>query len=58
MHVAPVDLRSLRQGGLTLRFAMLGDGVRVRRAAADRIGRTSLETPCTRAHWGFVIEGN
>ena len=24
MHVAPVELRSLRQGGLTLRFAMPG----------------------------------
>jgi quercetin dioxygenase-like cupin family protein len=58
MHVAPVDLRSLRQGGLTLRFAMLGDMAFVfaELPAAGSTG-TSLETPCTQAHWAFVIEG-
>ncbi len=58
MHVAPVDLRSLRQGGLTLRFAMLGEMAYVfAELPATGSTGTSLETPCTQAHWGFVIEG-
>jgi len=58
MHVAPVDLRSLRQGGLTLRFAMLGEMAYVfAELPATGSPGTSLETPCTQAHWGFVIEG-
>ena len=58
MHVAPVDLRSLRQGGLTLRFAMLGDMAYVfAELPATGSTGTSLETPCSQAHWGFVIEG-
>jgi quercetin dioxygenase-like cupin family protein len=58
MHVAPVDLRSLRQGGLTLRFAMLGDMAYVfAELPATGSTGTSLETPCTQAHWAFVIEG-
>jgi len=58
MHVAPVDLRSLRQGGLTLRFAMLGEMAYVfAELPATGSAGTSLETPCTQAHWGFVIEG-
>jgi quercetin dioxygenase-like cupin family protein len=58
MHVAPADLRSLRQGGLTLRFAMLGDMAYVfAELPATGSTGTSLETPCTQAHWAFVIEG-
>ena len=58
MHVAPVDLRSLRQGGLTLRFAMLGEMAYVfAELPATGSTGTSLEAPCTQAHWGFVIEG-
>jgi quercetin dioxygenase-like cupin family protein len=58
MHVAPVDLRSLRQGGLALRFAMLGEMAYVfAELPATGSTGTSLETPCTKAHWGFVIEG-
>jgi quercetin dioxygenase-like cupin family protein len=58
MHVAPVDLRSLRQGGLALRFAMLGEMAYVFAELPDTgSAGTSLETPCTQAHWGFVIEG-
>ena len=51
MHVAPVDLRSLRQGGLTLRFAMLGEMAYVfAELPATGSAGTSLETPCTQAH--------
>jgi quercetin dioxygenase-like cupin family protein len=58
MHVAPVDLRSLRQGGLVLRFAMLGEMAYVfAELPATGSAGTSLETPCSQAHWGFVIEG-
>jgi quercetin dioxygenase-like cupin family protein len=58
MHVAPVDLRSLRQGGVVLRFAMLGDMAYVfAELPATGSSGTSFETPCTQAHWGFVIEG-
>jgi len=58
MHVAPVDLRSLRQGGLAIRFAMLGEMAYVfAELPATGSAGTSLETPCTQAHWGFVIEG-
>ncbi len=58
MHVAPVDLRSLRQGGLVLRFAMLGEMAYVfAELPATGSTGTSLETPCSQAHWGFVIEG-
>ena len=58
MHVAPVDLRSLRQGGLRLRFAMLGEMAYVfAELPATGSTGTSLETPCAQAHWGFVIEG-
>ena len=58
MHVAPVDLRSLRQGGLTLRFAMLGEMAYVfAELPATGSTGTSLETPCSQAHWGFVIDG-
>jgi quercetin dioxygenase-like cupin family protein len=58
MHVAPVDLRSLRQGGLVLRFAMLGEMAYVfAELPATGSAGTSLETPCSQAHWGFVIAG-
>ena len=58
MHVAPVDLRALRQGGMVLRFAMLGEMAYVfAELPASGSAGTSLERPCTQAHWGFVIEG-
>jgi quercetin dioxygenase-like cupin family protein len=58
MHVAPVELRPLRQGSLTLRFAMLGEMAYVfAELPATGSTGTSLETPCSQAHWGFVIEG-
>lgn len=59
MHVAPVDLRALRQGGIVLRFAMLGQMayVFVELPVSGSSG-TSLEQPCSLPHWGFVIEGD
>jgi quercetin dioxygenase-like cupin family protein len=58
MHVAPAELRSLRQGGLALRFAMLGEMAYVfAELPATGSTGTSLETPCSNAHWGFVIDG-
>jgi quercetin dioxygenase-like cupin family protein len=58
MHVAPVDLRAMRQNGLVIRFAMLGSMAFVfAEIPASGSGGTSLEQPCTLAHWGFVVEG-
>jgi quercetin dioxygenase-like cupin family protein len=58
MHVAPIDLRAIRQGGLAIRFAMLGEMAYVMAEIPDTgsVG-TSLEQPCQQPHWGFVIEG-
>jgi len=58
MHVAPVDLRAIRQNGTLIRFAMLGAMAYVlAEVPASGSSGTSLEQPCTLAHWGFVIEG-
>ena len=58
MHVAPVDLRALRQGGIVLRFAMLGQMAYVfAEIPASGSAGTSLEQPCSQPHWGFVIDG-
>lgn len=58
MHVAPVDLRAIRQRGIVIRFAMLGPMAYVlAEIPASGSSGTSLEQPCTQAHWGFVIEG-
>ena len=59
MHVAPVDLRAVRQGGIVLRFAMLGDmAYVVAELPVTGSAGTSLEQACALAHWGFVIEGD
>ena len=58
MHVAPVDLRALRQGGIVLRFAMLGQMAYVfAELPSSGSSGTVLEEPCSQPHWGFVIEG-
>jgi quercetin dioxygenase-like cupin family protein len=58
MHVAPVDLRAVRQGGITIRFAMLGAMAYVIAKIPDTgSAGTSLEQPCTQPHWGMVIDG-
>jgi quercetin dioxygenase-like cupin family protein len=58
MHVAPIDLRAIRQGGIGIRFAMLGAMAYVMAEIPDSgSAGTSLEQPCTQPHWGFVIDG-
>ncbi len=58
MHVAPADLRSVRQDGLVIRFAMLGTMAFVfGEVPSTGSPGTSLERPCERPHWGFVIDG-
>jgi quercetin dioxygenase-like cupin family protein len=58
LHVAPADLRTVSQGGLIVRFAMLGSMAYVlAETPAAGSADTSLERPCTDPHWGFVIEG-
>jgi hypothetical protein len=58
LHVTPIDLRTLSQGGLLVRFAMLGSMAYVlAETPATGSAGTSLERPCTDPHWGFVIEG-
>ena len=58
MHVAPVDLRTLRQDGIVIRFSMLGSMAYVlAEIPAGGTSGTSLERPCTDPHWGFVIHG-
>ena len=58
MHVAPDGLKTVRQDGITVGFAMLGPMAYIL-AEVPRTGSsgTSLERPCDRAHWGFVIDG-
>jgi quercetin dioxygenase-like cupin family protein len=58
MHVTPTELRSLRQDGILIRFALL-DSMAFILAEIPATGSagTSLETPCTRPHWGFVLSG-
>src|SRR5712691_564309 len=58
MHVAPPDLRALRQRGLVLRFAALGSIAFVL-AETSKAGSdgTTMEQPSRLPHWGLVIEG-
>jgi quercetin dioxygenase-like cupin family protein len=58
MHVSPVDLRTLRQDGILIRFATLGSLAYVQAEIPDGgTAGTSLDRPCAEAHWGFVISG-
>jgi len=58
MHVAPVDLRTLRQDGIVIRFSTLGAmAYALAEIPASGTSGTSLERPCTDPHWGFVIQG-
>ena len=59
MHVALPDLRALRQGGLVIRYAVLGSiaFVLVETPESGSAG-TSIEQPSTRAHWAMVIDGD
>ena len=59
MHVAPQDLRVVRQGDLLVRFAALGPVAYVLAEvpATGSLG-TSLEQPCEQPHWGLVVDGD
>jgi quercetin dioxygenase-like cupin family protein len=58
MHVAPIDLRAVRQGGISIRFATLGAMAYVLAEIPETGSEgTSLEEPCVQPHWGMVIEG-
>ena len=59
MHVAPQDLRVVRQGELLVRFATLGPVAYVL-AEVPTAGSpgTSLEQPCEQPHWGLVVDGS
>lgn len=58
MHVTPSDLRTLRQDGTVIRFALL-DSMAFVLAELPVTGSrdTPLELPCIRPHWGFVVAG-
>lgn len=58
MHVALPDFRALRQGGLVVRYAMLGPVafVLVEVPEAGSAG-TSIEQPSRQAQWALVIDG-
>jgi hypothetical protein len=58
MHLAPADLRSVRQDGLSIRFGILGPvAYALAEVLAEGSAGTALERPCTRPHWGFVLAG-
>lgn len=59
MHLAPADLRSVRQDGLAIRFGILGPiGYGLAEVSASGSAHTALERPCVRPHWGFVLAGD
>jgi quercetin dioxygenase-like cupin family protein len=59
MHVALPDLRAIRQGGLVIRYAMLGSIAFVLVEVPDSgSAGTSLERPSRQAHWALVIDGD
>lgn len=59
MHVTPNELRVLRQHGIVIRFALLESmAYVVAELPATGSTGTSLEEPCTRPHWGFVLDGD
>jgi mannose-6-phosphate isomerase-like protein (cupin superfamily) len=58
MHVASSDLRAVIANGIELRFATLGAVTFVEAdLAAGGSAGTLFEDPCSRPHWGFVMEG-
>ncbi len=59
MHLAPADLRSVRQDGLAIRFGILGPIAYALAEVLDRGSEgTALERPCVRPHWGFILAGD
>jgi quercetin dioxygenase-like cupin family protein len=58
MHVAPPDLRALRQHDLVIRFAMLGSIAFVLAEIPEGgSAGTALERPSSASPWGLVIAG-
>jgi quercetin dioxygenase-like cupin family protein len=58
LHVAPQDLRVVRQGDLLVRFATLGPVAYVlAEVPSSGSAGTSLEQPCDQPHWALVVEG-
>ncbi|MEX1170112.1 MAG: hypothetical protein WEE50_08230 [Chloroflexota bacterium] len=59
MHVTPSELRILRQDGILVRFALLGPLAYVlAELPGSGSSGTPIEQPCTKPHWGFVLEGD
>jgi quercetin dioxygenase-like cupin family protein len=59
VHVAPPDLRALRQGDLVIRFALLGPIAFVLAEVPESgSSGTSLERPSQLPHWALVIDGD
>ena len=59
MHLAPADLRSVRQDGLAIRFGILGPiAYALAEVGSAGSADTGLERPCVRPHWGFVLAGD
>ena len=59
MHVTPGELRIVRQGAIVVRFALL-DSMAYVLAEIPATGSkgSSLDQPCRKPHWGFVLEGD
>jgi quercetin dioxygenase-like cupin family protein len=58
MHVAPSDLRTLRQNGIVVHFALLGSMAYVVVDLPVTGSRgTPMEDACVKHHWGFVLDG-
>jgi quercetin dioxygenase-like cupin family protein len=59
MHVTPSELRILRQDGILIRFALLGEMAYVlAEFPSSGSSGTSIEQSCAKPHWGFVLEGD
>jgi len=59
MHVTPAELRTLRQDRTVIRFALLGSLAYVLVELPSTGSRgTTIEEPCTKPHWGFVLDGD
>jgi quercetin dioxygenase-like cupin family protein len=59
MRVTQADLRIIRRGGLTVRFASMGPVVYLMVEVAETgTAGTTLEAPCTNPHWGLLLSGD
>lgn len=59
MHVTPGALRVVRRGPMAIRFAMLESMAFVLAELPESGSEgTTIEQPCVRPHWAFVIDGD